>query len=80
MRKENKMKNHLTLKEFLGIFTNESYDIAIVNGNKAEGCDDYVIIKTNKKYVGCLKEKILESTVCNFEISYDDNLIIEVLY
>lgn len=74
------MKNNLTLNEFLNNFRNERYEITIVNGNRAEECDDYVIIKTDKKYVECLKDELLNSIVCNFAISYDDGLTIGVLY
>ena len=44
------MKNHLTLNEFLESFINESYDITIVDATLEETCNDYVIVKTDKKY------------------------------
>lgn len=80
MRKENKMKNHLTLNEFLESFINESYDITIVDATLEETCNDYVIVKTDKKYKDSLRDELLNSNVWNLEIDYDNRLVIGISY
>lgn len=74
------MKNHLTLNEFLESFINESYDITIVDATLEETCNDCVIVKTDKKYKDSLRDELLNSNVWNFEIDYDNRLVIEISY
>ncbi|MFR6153308.1 MAG: hypothetical protein ACLUJI_01305 [Faecalibacillus faecis] len=74
------MKNHLTLNEFLESFINESYDITIVDATLEETCNDYVIVKTDKKYKDSLRDELLNSNVWNFEIDYDNRLVIGISY
>ncbi len=74
------MKNDLTLNEFLESFINESYDITIVDATLEETCNDYVIVKTDKKYKDSLRDELLNSNVWNFEIDYDNRLVIGISY
>ena len=74
------MKNHLTLNEFLESFINDSYDITIVDATLEETCNDYVIVKTDKKYKDSLRDELLNSNVWNLEIDYNNRLVIGISY